>query len=314
MPQWHDTTFTWWYPEHEDEAILNDNGRAQGVALVPWELRKQARHDFVGYSALESGPQGSWIARRTPMPWPEEEWMYCTGSPRATGAGTNGFDLISGLSAYKTCRLTLAFQALTYDVRQDEEVWGTTGPLVGKPDEGDALRRGIRRYITVQGKMGGKVWTIPQGILRFPDGQPILQGSMAKQIPFVDLVYTWHQIPEDALPKSAWTEGMGRINDAEFDGFPAETLLFGAPSHSIPRRDVRGTRIVDVQYPARFQPNYDKGGTARGHNYMLRAYVSGGSTILDYQIVKTAGTTPATPNGDAPFRTYDFAKWFRPTQ
>jgi hypothetical protein len=314
MAVWRDTTYTWHYPEKEEEAVLQDNGRVQAVAQVSWEGRQQARRDFCGTVAVaDNGLGQQYITRTTPMPWPDEPWMYCTGSPRSVGLGPHGNDPVTRLARYHKCHLTLVYQALTYDVLEDADVVAVDGPLIGLPDEGDALRRGIRRYVSVYGKLGGKTWTVPTGILEFPDGQPILQATFGKRIPAIALTYTWHQVPKAAIPKIAWIEGQGTINDLEFDGWPAETLLVEAPFHSPPRRDAAGTRIVDITVPMLFQPNWDKSGVPRGHNYMLRATATG---QLDYQLVRTHGAAPrpGPPNGDPPFRTFDFRRFFQPDQ
>src|SRR4051794_8710491 len=93
MARWRSTTYTWFYPEKEEEAVLQDNGRVQAVAQVLWQGRVQARRDFLGTVSVATNLAGQrYLTRSTPMPWPDEPWMYCTGSPRSVGLGPHGSD------------------------------------------------------------------------------------------------------------------------------------------------------------------------------------------------------------------------------
>lgn len=331
-----------------EETFLVDQSRA----IARFRIAYNVRHEFIetvcGFSYVKRVAGKNVLFRTPPWEYPSHVGLYCVGSPRNEGLtpyGTvppksytipvpvfpSGADLTvtlpsSGQPDFADSRVTLLFTTLPYKTLADFAVIATTGPLAGLPDEGDALRRGIKRYITRTGKAAGKIITIPGAFLFYENTRVPIPGSSGSFFqPAVDLTYTWYNIPEEALPFKAWNEVPGGLNATTFDGWPAETLLCQQPTF---RETVApfGQHRFNVTYTFRFLPNwFDNGSTAaaRGHNWYPRVAPNDYTPAsLRGKLIFSKAVTRGPNNlfnligatGDPPYRLVDFTKLFRPDQ
>lgn len=321
-----------------EETMMADQARASLVAQVPYDQRHRFADAVVGYSyASIEGPHNKRVLRRVPpLQYPDHPEMYCVGITRSEGWSPRGatepvvkppaINKAAPLFVakayqqpdYLVAKMVLQFATLPYPVRGDDAVLSLDANWVGLPDDGDALASaGTRRYIRRDFRPAGKLTTLPQAFLYYVGtnpARPVLQALASKFIPAADISYTWVDIPEEFIPFDAITACMGAVNDDEFDGFAAETLLLQQPQVR-PTVSPLGRRTATLVYTMRYLPNWDDAaGVARGHNYFLRVTPTG---TLEYAAVSTIGTGgpgAAVAGGTKPYRTADFRDLFRLAQ
>jgi hypothetical protein len=173
-----------------------------------------------------------------------------------TMVGAGGFG--PGLRpTYNVWHFKVEFNSLTYYVKSDAQVLGTTGPLTGFPNEGQALASGWSnsRYVTKIVEDATRTVTMRKGFLRFVGSvDPIPEG-----IPFTqfrsNITYIWHQIPIAAIPNIAIATCSGKVNNLIFDGYQPGTLLFTGYRFR-PWQGPIGDRLVDIEYRFIYMPNF----------------------------------------------------------
>jgi hypothetical protein len=329
-------------PESPREVWATDGSRMTRDFVIAGDTdtRIKAAADFLGFSRLvgagdDNGPP-YYISRQLPHGYPyiteaETFFLYAQSIPdgRPLGVGQAQPFSLDGVDAtgadYTNYLMTVEYRTLSYDVRTDDALRTTTGPLSGLPDEGNALANapafgpgvlGVSaaaagRYITRTARPGGKFLVLRQGMMRYTfDQKPVPEG-IPYAVPFSTLSYTWHQVPEGGVPNLAIEKALGTLNNARFDGYPAETLLL---TNAVPRpyRNPFGERNYDVEYTFRYQPNVSPVTNApQGQNTILR--VNAG--VIDYVSITSNGTfPPPVGTGTPPYRLTDFAALFRPDQ
>jgi hypothetical protein len=321
MPNWRGYDYTYHMPggASPEESLMTDTGRVQATVQVrDWENRLEAVKAFAGYSYVDSVGGILRVLRRvTPHPWPDLPWVYAMGATRAIGGSPKGPDPVTRLPRYRMGAITLQYSALSYDILEDDAVLAEQGPLVGLPDEGDALRRGVRRYVTKHRKRATRTYTIPNGFLYYTDDKsPVPQGALGFTEHYAIITWIWHQVPVDAIPYQHWAAATNAVNLAAFDGHDAGTLLLSAPDER-PVRLADGTRAYDIIYEARWLPRVGLDGVAKGHNSFPRQLTAGPNTgKLDYVPVTTRGPNFAAPaplvGGSPPYSSFDFPLLFAP--
>lgn len=354
--------FVWKCLGEPDESFLTDNSRVTASIYSRYLERLELIDALTGFSYVTK-ESGKWVLRRiTPLPYPYHHGLRCAGAPRVSGRSSQGVgpgitlpfpmgqkakQLASiGQPTYVAAEINLLFTTIPYKIKEDSDVLSQDPLYLNLPDEGDSLKRGVKRYISRVGRPAGKLISIPGNYLYYKaSGRPVLGSSASFFQPAMDITYTWHQVPEDALPIDAWMLCSGAVNDLDFDGWPAETLLFQQASFRTTTSPF-GLQQCDVTYTFRFLPNfYDPtffGVTkpAKGHNW----FPTVGQTAvgnypadpveergkLIFREVCTRGTTQLTPlvggnptpnsvpvvplNGSPPYRLADFRNLFRPKQ
>lgn len=354
-------TFVWGVVSNPDEIFMVDNARATIKVNIQYGDRLDFIEAVTGFSYISVEGGRRVLRRLTPWEYPYKQGIYCVGCPRATGLSPYGtapgyklkFPLLAdkiptdtqGQPNYLTTDLSLLFTNLPYKIQDDNYVKSTDVSYgIGLPDEGDAIARGLKRFVTRIGKPAGKLITLPGNYLYYKkSGRPIPHSSATFFQPAMDIVYTWFGIPEDALPIEAWLSIPGTVNRDTFDGFPPETLLCQQPTFKT-TTSVFGIQQCDVTYTFRFLPNFYQSaedaafgneGSARGHNWFptvgqpsLGGYPEDTDEIgsLIYREVCTRGSTatqnlgagkivPIVPlTGDPVYRKTDFRPLFRPRQ
>lgn len=307
MAVWRNTIYAEAIPESPEESLGRDNSRTQRAIYVAWDQRYQAVRDFVGWPELKADGATPFISRTTPHRHPEAQFMVCTGCTRIQGmvprGKTTGPNPGQDLAKYDLAKLYLSYETVLYDIKEDAESLG----LGGFPDDGQTFR-----YVATLFQPAGKFTTIPRGQLRKVDAaapaRVLITHEHAKFIPEGELTMNWVDVP--TIPIQAILNTAGKVNSAAFNGFPAETLLCLPPrirpTTSPAPTPTGGVRTWDILYQFKWLPSVDKGGAARGHNWLLR-YDAG---AIDYVEVSSDGT----PAGDRIYRTADFRKLFRPDQ
>jgi hypothetical protein len=182
-------------------------------------------------------------------------WLYATQVERIEGIGVSvneGDDV----AEYEFARVTVIYESLTYDVKEDNEIHQTDGA----PDESR-----MERFVTRTTEPTAEFITLPQGAYKWKGTTLPVVGSHGRIISALNLTYTWHQVPR--IPPSVKTSKLiGCVNSAEFDGYPAGTLLVTAVELT-PYRMIGGLRVYDIKYRVSYKdPDHNQ----RGHNYFYR--------------------------------------------
>lgn len=307
---WRSTLFNEAFnPASPNEAWSIDQGRATRVIHTAWATRKQAALDFMGYAEiLDNG--GLYLSRSIPVTYPGEDYVWCTGVPKVSGIGSRGKTGSGGsmLADYEIAEMTLAFSTPLYEIF-DDDTMVSRGYIDanGNPDEGEALKAGDPRYISVVTKPGMQTLTFNRALIKRSDnGNPLSEGFPI-QVPHTDLEFTWHFVPKAAMNWSAWGVCMGKINEDTFYGFEPETLLMESPE-VIPFRGPFGDMLYNVKFRARYKPQFDTSTppVAKGWNYILAPTGNGATAALAMVKVAVNGTTGTS----VPYQTADFSTCF----
>jgi len=342
--RWRSTSYSEKTPESPNEMWAADASRTLRRYVISGDAasRYQAARDFLGYatllSAVVAGKKQWFISRVTPHPLSYAtaagaNFLYAQSIPHSEPIGVTAPDPnLPDLTGANRVLLTCEYRTLTYDVLPDSSVLAATGTLAGFPDEGWALANGnsgasvlttvtkagdlatpwltAGRYVTRLFRPGGKFLTLRQGMMRFVDGSatPVPEG-LPVTVPYITASYTHHQVPVAGFPAAAAFLAQGTLNNAAFDGWPAQTMLLLNYTPR-PYRDAFGNRVLDIEYVFKISPNLSRDGTGtpRGHNWVLRYIPATGK--VDYVQVSSDGTVTGTP----PYLATDFSLLFKPDQ
>jgi hypothetical protein len=331
------TEFTESCPRSPGEAVALDDARvatildlADGSAAA----RVQAYEDFLGYQIVvpavdSAGHPVRYLSRQTPMPYTAlvttanplgDSYLYCTNIPRGEPLGKpagidGGFNDGPGVADYERYRLHAEFRTVPFDVHEDNEVIAATGPLQGFPDDGDAVKHGIYRYVTKEVRPAGRFLVLRNGLAQYSDGTKIPEGYPVKEV-MGEVIYTWHHVPAAAVPWLAIQRALGCVNVGSFfglfgntdsfDGFPQGTLLFNGLD-PVRRKGWSGDVVYTIKYFFSFLPRLQYQGaspTYMGWNSAARTTAG----AFDWVPVQLDGI------GTTPYRYIDFAILFRPDQ
>lgn len=285
-------------------ALSNKDARVPELIRVPWAKRYAAALTILGYSFVE----GSKLRRKPPVRHPYWEWLH------ATACDIRGLKFIRMVETnledqpyyadYELAEIQITYEPLRYNVKTDEEMEAGLAP-------GTAIAE-YKRYLYQEPKLGLELLHLKQGSLVFVEGEPSL-GDNTKvptqevilRTPKMGITFWWYQVPEAWIttPTSPFKNiqaCMGKVNNAEFLGYPKWTLLFESP---VMEKYVASIRTgfstepefyYDIAFPMIF---YDpvKGVTAspyRGHNIL--PYRVDGKFYLA-QRTKINSTEPSDP-------------------
>lgn len=329
-----------------------DRGMVTRIIHVAGGAVDQAITDFMGSVTVENagvsgGKQHRYISRTLPHNLPNKTHLYVQGIPTikrtvfdidfniandiglpAEGATvtnvTGGFFDGTALPIYKIAEMTLQYVMPTFKIKSDNAIVSddtTLGnPYLGFPDEGYAISRGYRtysRYISRYIKRSGRMQTIPRGLLRdnTAEKRPILE-AVAINENVATFEYIWHQVPDDALPELTWVQAQNSVNQYDFDGRPAGTLLFsGDPEVTPEPNPITGQMLNSVKYTFHSFLLLDKDETpeaVRGHNYIRRLVAVGDPAVYKLKVVKMTSDGLGVLPGTVIFPDFDFQKLFRP--
>lgn len=324
--------------------FANENAQVQrNLFLTAPELSYAnilaAAQALVGYATVEEdfdGPGGikrRWISRSLPaafacLPSPDNlgalSYLWCTSIASAEPASRpESVDGDLSITNYDWYRLSTLWETRLDNLFEDDAVLADAGPLspiataIARPDEGDALRRGWEhtRFITRQVDAGSRTvtarsiafWALQEGVV----AQGLNEGiAIAESRATVR--YVWLGVPYEGVPFATINGRYGYVNDAEFDGFAAGTLL-NLNSRYRQYRSAFGQRLLDYSFEMMYQPHFDEpSGQYMGWNSALRV-VNGQKR---YWPLSADGTTPgpAAAAGVNLFPYTDFSAFFRPSQ
>lgn len=327
MAEFSGITYTAHVPGSPEESWSMDNARIRRLIDVAWSDRFAYIKASIGYSKLLTSSGTKYVSRVIPQAHPEYPWLYVTAVPRVEGIGFRTLESndVGEFEVYETARLTVEYEAVRYQILADDKVKGKDM----LPDEGQ-----LERYITRTYHPAGEFLTLGTNFLHWVDS-PVpakpagLLYSVPRIVPFVEVGYTWHQVP--AIPLLNIRDAIQTVNDDFFDvnnpntheGFEPGTLLLVAADIEPIRQPFNTSSpynpnlVYNIHYRMKYLPNKDLStGEVLGHNYFPRRK---NDLTVNFNLVTDTGQPPplsivggsATGTGRPVYQATDFAKLFR---
>lgn len=312
-----------------------------------FQSRLQAAYDFLGYGIVlpGSGSEPWYLSRVVPFAYPGLDPDLILPAPDAPlSAGYSPPDITNNFYAqaisrtemlgvplgidplatpvaetaadHHRARLTVEFSTLPYLIKTDAQLGNDSN---GFPNEGKALASGWQnsRYIIRHGDAFSRIIKLPYGMMWNQGTNPAKQTKVG--VPWreggCNACYTWIRVPltggagTGAVNFGRINSALTTINNAQFDIFPANTLLFD----NFTTREYQGSfgeRLIDISMNFIFLPHASTGlsgkysaGTCLGWNYILDV-ING---QIDYYLA-TSDRAGANPG----FRATDFSTLFSP--
>lgn len=251
-----------------------------------WGSRQELVKDVLGWA--EKGGGGK-ICRYGPMGHPDYTdgvvptlWATRILNQYGVGVPDNGVMQQASIgggvtvtSRYKHVRAQIQYESLLFNVAS------APGGAVGAPRIIEQDESTWQRYIQIESQPAGQMVTLPKGNLRFVG--PVYAGkttdlygvNIGKMLPQVELKVTWKNLPTNCVPSSTINpaaypgadtdftkagpieRGLGKINNAGFNGYIAGQLLYLACT----LRPIKSwyvnsgaSRIWDVTFSFAFNP------------------------------------------------------------
>lgn len=219
----------------------NDGCQVDYVIDIPWDDRKDAIKNVLGYSYRDANSN---LRRVTPMRHPYWTWLFATSMTQGEGIKWEAkVQADAGpVSRYSLERYTLTFSTLPYRVMSDVDInflQLQLGLTVVPEWERYMIKWGKPTYDVVQ--LDGRQWVFSTGPTSLlPD--PSFKGSMPITVPTRTLLWKWMLVPDTYLFNAvseqmsriegkgtiAQPSALGRVNETAFAGYGPGTLLLEA--------------------------------------------------------------------------------------
>lgn len=235
-------------------------------------------------------------------------------------------------SAYKVARITIGYEAVTYDVKTDTEMGGESEwnlkrfvTVFRQPTaEFLTLPHGAFKWVEFDGGLGGdetrplfrsggtmssgsdsngNTWATVKGV---PAGLPVT-GSNGKIISAQEVILIHHKVP--GIPKALNTH-IGCVNDAEWPALRAQRgQLLLSNVELKPYRWLDNQRLYDITYKFKFfdpdpkkteeMVKMGKPNRARGHNWFMQHFPNTAATTATDALNSEPSYKLITHNGFA---------------
>ena len=270
-----------------NESFVMDGSMARRTFFVPYCYRQRFIRQMIGFPFMD----GAEMSRRLPAFHPE--WVNVEGKPFlfATKAESRGVgfrhqnDIYDEpLAYYDLAEVTIVYESLPFTVALKSEIAGTPKEFYRYVKK---RTRSAGEYLTAE--WGGWVWT-GSGNAAIDDKQ-----AMGSRIGIwqglTQVVYTWFDVHPDAFNRVR-AEGMaGKINNADFDSYPAGSLLLTSVNYE-PRQAPTGIRTLEVTFEMIYK--------VQKHNFFLHP------TGFYYEVAAKGDNTRK------PLQTANFTELFTP--
>lgn len=271
-----------------DESYQNNAAKASRVFDVGFDERWDFVREMIGWSE-DYLPDGvtRYIKRTLPKAYPvftrknNKPWLWARHASSIKGLKAENWSAGRQHGRYNLSRVKIDYESVPYSIWRDDEIRNASGV----PDE--AL---LYRYIVRTFQPSSEYLTFPRGAYKWVDdaveaNRAPVDGSHGRVVSFLEITYTWVEVP--GVPE-ALAGRIGAVNDALFDGAPAETLLLVGATLK-PYRSVVGNRVFDIEMKMRlFNPE-----SGVGHNHFLR--FKGDGAAPNYARITNDGLSTGTP-------------------
>ena len=234
-----------------------NNGRAQLLVKVPQAYLEPALRECLGYTV----PNGTGLERGLPIAHPQFPWLFCERVSNAQGiqfrskdaasSTINGVsvqleaDTLPNYARYENYELALEFVPRPYAVCKDSTIqeqeisWYDIDDTVAQKFK---VKTEWWRYLEIDTQPGGEYITATQGSFNFKmDANPsgftlkdagIKEGLLKRYLSARTILFRWYEVPYSFVTsKNSYFDLYGgRINQTEFYGYPAGSLLMKTPA------------------------------------------------------------------------------------
>ena len=271
-----------------------------------WDQRWNFIRSVFGYPLVKTivdplgDPVWTFIDRTDPMAYPirtigGKSLLYPQDVTRVRGLGA--WRVKNGTGYYDEARVDIRFGSRPYSVQSNYHAV--------RDFDGHKLvdESTLTRYVEKRWSFVTQALTLPRGGAVWEGTQVPVDDSNIRIVSHIEMVYVWYQVP--GIPAAVKTH-LGCVNDSNFDGHPAETMLLSGVELR-PYRWVTGQRLYDILYKFRF---FNPEGV-KGHNHFL--HYKGASVAPAYDRILTPGTPPGGASGtEGIFKLKDMRELFRP--
>jgi len=331
--------------------VVNFSTGSQSASMVIRQRRNQLgsiAKNIIGYAVADTSinaaqQQVAHLVRYLPWRHPLFPWLWasdCTLQFRGTAhqnASGFGFEPVYTIGDDHPLELRVTFTPRTYNVLSETDV----GFSQANNYAGSEFKRFVTtienprvEFITPQGGNFQFQFADPITTIIFGQSAPINQATpvrLAKK----ELKWIWHDVPHSAIYSGSIgeekladhiIEGVGKINNAEFAGYPAGTLLMQPPRITPKSPPIQPTDLgrptidyapiaYDVEYTVlHFDPPYDPqsrtfpaglpDAPTRGWNLFPNAVSASDAWYL--------ATRSGTIQGDRLYADYNYDLFFEP--
>lgn len=273
-------------PEYA-EKFARDAATLVRFLEVDWADTDPFVEDMVGYCGGRGGANS--LQRRVPEKHPYYESMRCVDVELVEPVGAFSQDSASnpqGHVKWERAVYRCTYRSLPYDVLSDSEL----------KEESDAGQAGceMHRYVIRRRKWAFENQKVSGAALIYDDGAKSYNGlpipeTWSRPFSILQLEYTWVDVPTAFIPSSAITSCAYHVNDAIWDDYAAETVLFMG-ADEVQYDDFRGFRRADLKYLFAVRADGLSWNKFTGHD-------------LDWVNVKVQGTVSTRPFATANFKT-----------
>lgn len=275
----------------------------------------------------------------TPPDFTNQLWAMGTSRTEPIGCPTGGelnvFPAGTTAANYNQARISIEFSTLPYQILTDTVLLLNGGEFNGFPDEGAALANGWQytRYISRQIQGFSRLIKVPYGLMWLVSFPGTSYANLPKKnkegIAYresgANVTYTWYRVPLVAQPQIGNASGVNfsrlqnsqqTLNNANFDVWPAKTLLFD----NFKTREYQGAfgeRLADVTFNMIFLPHPSTGnnfGPLGNQGGPMQFSPQGWNSVLDVVngVLDYYPLSASTNTLQPPFGTSDFSTLFRP--
>jgi hypothetical protein len=318
-----------------------------GKASIEYHMAWDDVSDFCK-TALGSVSVGEGkLIRNLPLAHPVFPWLFVTSVATIEGLKfIEKSDAVEELEAepipeyalYEHAKVVLEFAPRPYALYKDESI--SVEAIEYYDDEGGTVTKNIAaeswRFVEFSTKASMEYLTAQHGTYRMAGTGESTPPSFPGQVRLLkktkNITLTWHQVPFVVSEGPNIYEGLGKINQLEFFGFPIGTLLFQSYTttkpmpHPFPDMVIdedtgssipSAEKIVNVEFSFLYL-DPDLGG--QGVTPQNKNHIAGGHNAFPwfkdgkYYYATTGGAANSSPvEGIPPYKSYPFQLLFTPS-
>lgn len=294
------------FPEGYGEEYTRGQGNSTTLSIAcKWSDAATFIKYALGFTTGIAGTPA--FSRNIPLPseFGESQWLtqlreVSVGNFNATSSGDTGttFELDPGFNYWPKAGYVVysaTFTTLNWNSLYDDTEAAAAGAL--RPDGLIELTR----YLVVTERDVPKERKAP-GYTFVVEDDPTIAVPENGFFPIyeTELVYTWKEIPYTLRPRAEQLARLVKVNNATFDGYAAEQLLFkGVAGEQQPYVGPNGELYIDIPYVFGYRPF--------GWNTLPIGFLPGGGPNFRRVKQKGVGGAPRPP-----YASTDFGPLFKP--
>lgn len=281
-----------------DSLFEHTSAQVVETMLINWSDREKAVKAILGHPARRDA-LATKLHRQLPMKHPDWYWLYASKISTMKGVnflGTKTNKSRGSFPVYEFCELHILYSTRPYKMLEDH--------VVGNVGAGGEKRRFVEKVPAPKAEIltsdrGQWQWNDPAAPLISSN---TIKGGVGYPIAKTMLQWKWHDVPDAFVMNASGVPTnilscLNKVNDAEFEGFAAGTLLCDSPSFEPTEMPINPQDLgLEATEPARtwkitlnlkyFNPQTDS--AFKGHNLAPHPSSAAGNW---YRITTAVGRT-----------------------